>query len=160
MQIIKKALCVIEDGTPTGKEVAYALLFVRIAIGVFFITHGYGKLFGDAPGMEGFTGMLVMMGVPAAGLFAWLVAIAEFFGGLAILVGAFTRFSAFWLAIISFVAWVKVKGFSLGMVMIMENGMPMGGGDLDLLALGMTLAILFAGPGMYSVSYHLDQKKK
>ena len=152
MNTIYKALHFIENGQPTGKEVAYALLFVRIAVGVFFITHGYGKLIGDAPGIEAFTGMLAGLGVPAAALFAWLVSIAELFGGIAILLGVFTRFSAFWLSIIAFVAWITVKGFSLGMVTIMPNGNPMGGGDIDLLALGLTLALFFAGPGMYSVS--------
>lgn len=42
-------------------------------------------------GIEGFTGFLSMLGVPAPGVFAWVVAFVEFVGGLALLVGAFTR---------------------------------------------------------------------
>lgn len=145
MNFVKKCLCFFEDTSPSGKEVAWALLVLRIAIAIFFITHGYGKLFGTAPGLEGFTGMLAGLGFPAAGAMALLVGVAEFFGGIALLLGVFTRFSAFWLALISLVAWITVKGF----------GLP--AGDLDLLSLGGTLALLFAGPGMYSVSKYLKK---
>ena len=87
--------------------------------------------------------MIGDMGWPLAGLFAWLVAIAEFFGGIAILLGVGTRFSALWLAVISFVAWAGVKGFSWGF---------MAEGNLDILALGLTLGLLIMGPGSISLS--------
>ena len=142
MNVVKKALCFVENGQPAQKEVDYALLAMRIAIGLFFISFGFGKLFG-APGLEMFTGMLSGLGFPMAGLFALLVGIAEFFGGIAILLGVFTRFSAFWLTIISLVAWVTVKSVSFGF---------QAEGNVDLLALGLTVGLFFAGPGMLSVS--------
>jgi len=146
----KKKMCsFFEDTTPTRCEVDWALLAVRISIGLFFVTHGYSKLFAAAPGIEGFTGMLAGLGFPAAVLFAYLVGIAEFFGGIAILVGLFTRFSAFWLSIITVVAWVMVKGLGFGFG---EEG------NLDLLALGGTLALVAAGPGMFSLSEKMKQK--
>jgi putative oxidoreductase len=131
----------------TDKEVAYALLATRLATAVFFITHGYDKFFGEM-GLAGFAGMLTKFGFPMPDIFAFLVAFAELFGGIAILLGVMTRFWAFWLAVIAFVAWWVVKGFALGMDK----------GDLDILALGLTLALLFAGPGRMSLSYYLKCK--
>lgn len=151
MNLIKKLLKFFESPHPSQREINFGLLATRIAVAVFFITHGYDKFFGEM-GLAGFAGMMTDMGMPMAGVLAFMVATAELFGGLAILLGVFTRFSAFWLAIISLMAWVMVKGMSLGMVKIMPDGMPMGGGDLDVLALGLTIAILFMGPGAMSVS--------
>jgi putative oxidoreductase len=145
MHIIHKTLCFFENSQPTQKEIGLALLVARIAVGIFFITHGFSKL----SGIDGFVGMLDGLGWPMAALFAWLVAIAEFFGGFAILLGVFTRFSAFWLSIITLYAWIAVKSFSLGM--------GPGEGDVDLLALGLTVAIFFAGPGELSVSAHMKK---
>lgn len=148
MNVIKKALCFIENGQPTQKEMDYALLAMRIAIGVFFVAFGYSKLFADAPGLEGFTGMLDGLGFPLPAVLALLVGVAEFFGGIAILLGVFTRFSAFWLIVVSLVAWISVKSVSFGF---------QAEGNVDLLALGLTVALFFAGPGMISVSAHMKK---
>lgn len=145
MCTIKQILTVRDEINPTEKEVSYALLAVRIATGIFFATHGYAKFFGDK-GLDGFAGMLDNMGFPIVGVLAFLVAFAELFGGLAIIFGFLTRFSAFWLAIISIVAWWVAKGFELPK------------GDIDLLALGLTLALLAAGPGMMSVSAYFKKQ--
>lgn len=150
MQLAKKCLCFFEDVNPTEKEVAWGLLLLRLSVGIFFLTHGYSKLFAAAPGIEGFTGMLAGLGFPLAGLLAILVGIAEFFGGIALIAGAFTRFSAFWLAVITLVAWIMVKGLGFGFG---------AEGNLDLLALGGTLALLFTGPGQLSVSNHMKKHK-
>jgi len=153
MQLVHKALRFIEDGHPSRDEVDYALLAVRVVVAIFFIKFGFGKLFG-APGIEGFTGMLTMLSFPAPVLFAYLVGIAEFFGGIAILLGVATRFSAFWLTIVSLAAWAGAKSFGLGMLTELPNGDPFAGGALDFLAIGLTLALFIAGPGRYSVSHY------
>ena len=147
MNTLHKALHFVENGQPTRKEMDYALLAMRIAIGLFFVSFGFGKLFG-APGLEGFTGMLSGLGFPLPAVLALLVGVAEFFGGIAILLGVFTRFSALWLTIISLVAWVSVKSVSFGF---------QAEGNVDLLALGLTIALFFAGPGMISVSAHMKK---
>lgn len=144
MNIAHKALKFIESPEPTTREINAGLLAARVGVAIFFITHGYDKFFGEM-GLAGFTGMLEGMGMPLAGLFAFLVAFAELFGGIAILLGVFTRFSAFWLSIISLVAFAMVKGFALGM----------DAGDLDVLALGLTVALFFMGPGAHSLSAKL-----
>jgi len=72
-----------------GKHAMYGTLPLRLILGIVFIVHGYVKLFG---GLEGFTGALGSMSVPAAGFFAILLAVLEFFGGILILIGLFTRY--------------------------------------------------------------------
>ena len=142
-------ICTFNDDTNvTSKELDYALLSVRIATGVFFVVHGYAKFFGEM-GLAGFAGMLTKLGFPMADIFSFLVAFAELFGGIAILLGVMTRFWAFWLTVIAFVAWWTVKGFNIG-----------DKGDLDLLALGLTIALLLAGPGAISLSSYFKCKKE
>ncbi len=144
MCTFKQIFAIRDEVTVTEKEVSYALLAVRVATAVFFITHGYAKFF--TMGVDNFAGMLTGMGFPMAATFAFLVAFAELFGGLAILFGFLTRFSAFWLSIIAFVALWMAKGFALPK------------GDNDVLALGLTLALLIAGPGMMSVSAYFKKQ--
>ena len=146
MGILKKAFKFKDDVAPNSCEMDGALLVMRIMLALFFVVHGYSKLFGEM-GIDGFTGMLVGLGVPAAGMFALLVGVAEFFGGLAILLGILTRFSALWLTIITLYAWIAVKGFSFT-----------GGADMDVLALGLTVGLLIAGPGAISVSGQMAKK--
>ena len=65
-----------------------APLLIRIALGIIFIAHGYGKLFG---GISQTSGFFSGLGIPVAGFFAVVVGIVEFFGGIAVLLGIFTR---------------------------------------------------------------------
>ena len=154
MNIVNKTFKIIESGRPSEKEINLALLVMRVVVAVIFIKFGYGKLFG-APGIEGFTGMLTMLSLPLPGLFAYLVGITELLGGIAILLGVATRFSALGLTVITFVAWATVKGFGLGMLTQLPNGDPFGGGVIDVFALGLTIALFIAGPGALSLSSHL-----
>lgn len=64
------------------------LLFIRIALAVVFIYHGYGKIT-DIPG----TAKMFQEGlnIPLPMLSATLAALAEFGGGLLVLVGLLTR---------------------------------------------------------------------
>ena len=72
---------------PTGKLPAFTLDLLRIMMGFFIAPHGAQKLFG-------------VLGKEAAPLFSLmgLAGVLEFFGGLAILFGIFTRQAAFLLA--------------------------------------------------------------
>lgn len=151
MQLLSKSFQFIENPQPSREEINTALLIARVFVALVFISFGYGKLFG-APGIEGFTGMLTMLSFPMPAVFAYLVGIAELFGGIAILLGVATRFSAFWLAIISLAAWVQVKGLGLGMLTTLPNGDPFAGGVVDALAVGLVLVLFVAGPGGFSVS--------
>jgi putative oxidoreductase len=75
---------------PTLSRLTWALL--RIVTGLVFMIHGAQKLFGWFGGMGPNGG-----GVPLASLFG-LAGVLEFFGGLLIVLGLFTRPVAFLLA--------------------------------------------------------------
>src|SRR5207237_9678955 len=69
-----------------------ALLVVRVVAGVIFAAHGAQKLFG-AFGGQGLSAM-VQPPPDGMGLLGYPVTIGEFFGGLGLIVGFLTRFSA------------------------------------------------------------------
>lgn len=70
-------------------------LLIRLAVGGAMVIHGSQKLFGDPGRFIGFVGKL---GFPAPTFFGWAAIAAEFFGGMALLLGLFTRWSAVFVA--------------------------------------------------------------
>lgn len=71
-----------------------ALLFLRLGLAVIFIFHGYPKLFGHA---GQYLDAFGHMGFPR--YFAYVAGVLEFFGGLLLIVGLFTRIAGLLLAI-------------------------------------------------------------
>jgi putative oxidoreductase len=73
-----------------------ATTVLRLVLGIVFFAHGAQKMLGWFGGY-GFTGTMGfftgMLHIPAA--FAFLAIAAEFFGGLGLIVGLFTRIAAF-----------------------------------------------------------------
>ena len=80
----------------SAKRFDIAMLVLRVVLAAVFITHGYAKVFGM--GFSGVTGMFSKMGVPLPMIMAPIVALVEFLGGIALLLGAFTRAAAFLIA--------------------------------------------------------------
>lgn len=119
-----------------------APLLLRIGVGVIFIVAGWGKL----NGIEGVQGFFGDLGIPLPGLMAWVVAIVEFFGGLMVLLGAYTRIPALLLACIMVVALLTTK-----------LGGEFSAARLDIMLLLTTLALFFLGSGKYSVDDKLDK---
>ncbi len=117
----------------------WALLALRVALGVIFVFHGYGKLWG-APGIEAFTGMIDKIGFPAPALFAYLAALSEFVGGIALLAGIGTTIASGLLVVVMLVAILAVHGIKFP------------GIDAPLSLLAMSLAVLLMGPGRYSLA--------
>jgi len=128
-----------------GKNVEVGILFIRITLGVVFIAHGYQKLFMTGPGsIAGFFGSI---GIPLPALFAWVVSLVEFFGGICVILGVLTRYVAVLLAIIMIVAIFAAK-LQLGLIAPPGRGT---GYELDLVLLGGALMLLIAGPGRLSL---------
>ncbi len=118
------------------KNYDIALLLIRIGVGIIFIVAGWGKL----TGIEGAQAFFGDIGIPLAGVMAWVVAIVEFFGGIMVLAGIYIRVPAVLLAIIMVVAIFTVKlpdGFQAL--------------RLDLMLMLAALALALAGSGAYSV---------
>lgn len=118
-----------------------ALLVLRVALGAIFIAHGGQKLFWS--GIAGTTEMFVGMGVFLPELTAPAVTIVEFFGGLALVAGLFTRLAAASIAVVMLGAIVMVHlpaGFFL------PDGM-----EFALMNFAAAVALALLGAGAYSV---------
>jgi putative oxidoreductase len=117
-----------------------ALLILRVVLGIIMIYHGWPKLTNLGGTIEGFIGM----GIPLPAVSAVFAMVAEVFGGLLLLVGAFTDIAGLLVAIdmLGAITFVHAK-----------NGFPVneGGFEWPLALLAMALAIAFAGPGRYAV---------
>jgi len=133
--------------------VDWALLLARIIVGVVFMAHGSQKLFG-AFGGPGLAGVVQMMGP-----LGYLVTIGEFFGGLGIIVGFLSRFSAAAIILIMLGAIAMVHG-KVGFFM---NWMGQQGGEgfeYHLLAIAVLATILIAGPGRLAIGRFLPLPKR
>lgn len=139
------------ESTINGKYMRWSPVFMRLAFGMVFVVAGAGKLFAWGPkatGIEGFAGFLASLGVPMPELFAWIVAFVEFFGGLAILLGLFTRYAA---------ALVAVDMAAATWLVHVPNGFvaTQGGFEFTLVLMLVSIALMLSGPGALSLEYAL-----
>ena len=136
------------------KECAeYATLPLRLALGIVFLMHGSQKLLGlfGGPGISGTQGFMDSLGVPLAGLFGIIVASVEFFGGLLVLLGLFTRYASLLIAIDMFFAFFLVHA---------KNGffLPMGYEFVFVLCL-IAISLASTGAGKFSLEKALLKKE-
>jgi len=126
--------------------VDYALLVVRVIVGIIFAAHGAQKLFGAFGG----TGLAAT--VEQMGLIGYPVVIGEFFGGVSLIVGLLCRFSAASLIVIMLGAIAMVHG---------QNGFFLStrGFEYNLALIGLLAPILIAGPGKYAIGRLLPLPK-
>jgi|SRR5262245_27146631 len=123
--------------------VDWALLVPRIFAGAIFMAHGAQKL--GAFGGPGLSAVVQMMGP-----LGYLVTIGEFFGGLALIVGFLSRFSAASIILIMLGAIFMVHT-QFGFFMNWAGNQPGEGFEYHLLAIGALLPTVIAGPGRYAV---------
>jgi putative oxidoreductase len=111
------------------------LLALRLVLGVIMIAHGYPKVFG---GLSEHVHHVSNLGLP--GWLAYLSAGAEFFGGILVIAGLFTRCAALAILINMAVAIWKVHW---------KNGLLGQGGyqfPLSLTAIAFALILFGGGP--------------
>jgi putative oxidoreductase len=121
-----------------------ATLALRLTAGAIFVAQGYRKLFVDPAASHGRANLEAMIrnrGLPMPERLALLVSAAELVGGIALLLGAFTRLATLPLAGILLVAIAGFK-FRAGFL---------GGWDWPLSVLTLLIAIALLGPGAISV---------
>ncbi len=111
---------------------------IRAAIGVTFIVHSIKKF---DPSWQGW---LIDMGLPPE--LQIPIALAEFLGGIFLIVGILSRISASILAVITLGAIFMIRG-------IEEFFISKGGWEWDLMMLAGELSIIAAGPGRVSISH-------
>jgi putative oxidoreductase len=131
-----------------------SLLILRVIVGVIFAAHGAQKLFGafDGPGIAKMAEMM--------GPLAYPVSIGEFFGGLGLIVGFLSRFSAASNIVIMIGAIALVHGqhgFFLGHGP--EDTLATAGFEYNLALIGLLAPILIAGPGSFSIGQYLPLPK-
>ncbi len=141
----------------------WAPMPLRLVLGIGFLYHGLPKFTGG--GHDGFVGMLQMIGVPAPGITAWLVTVAEVLGGLALILGAYTTVVAAVLIVEMVVAMFTVHwsaGFNfLNITGMTEQGLQFGlpGWEVNLLYIAGLAALMLRGPTHLSVDAMLAAKK-
>lgn len=128
--------------------VDWALLIARVSAGSIFTAHGAQKLFG-AFGGPGLSAIVEMMGP-----LGYLVSIGEFFGGLGLILGVLSRFSAASITLIMLGAIATVHA-KFGFFMNWAGTQPGEGFEYHLLAIGVLLPIVIAGPGRFALGHLL-----
>ena len=114
------------------------LLVLRLVLGAIMIAHGYPKVFG---GMHHFTD--TVRGLHLPGWMAYLSAAAEFGGGMLIIAGFFTRFTALCICIDMLVAIFGVH---------LKNGFTgQGNYQFPLTCAAIAFSLIFSGPGPISI---------
>ncbi|MBP1752065.1 MAG: DoxX family protein [Geobacteraceae bacterium] len=138
---------------------SWALLMIRIPLGMIFIAHGSQKLFG-AFGGSGLTATFKSfeenMGIPP--VLTLLAIVAEFGGGIGVLCGFLTRLSALGIAFVMAVAMYKVhgaNGFFLNSYCLPGKGH---GIEFNLALMGMALSLVFSAGGKWSIDRMLWRK--
>ena len=128
-----------------------ASVILRVVLGIVFFAHGAQKLLGwfGGPGLSGTMGMFTSyLHIP--GPFAFLAIVAEFFGGLGLILGFLTRIAAFGIAVNMLVAVVMVH-HSYGFFMNWTGSQKGEGFEYHLLVLAITAYLMIRGAGAFSV---------
>ncbi len=139
----------------------WTLLPLRLLIGFGFAAHGFSKL---SAGPQKFAGILQVIGVPLPNLMAWLTALIEFFGGLAVMAGAFVWIVSIPLVIIMLVAIFTIHlpyGFSAIKLMGMTGSVPQFGTpgfEVNLLYLVGLLTLVLGGTSPLSIDHLLARR--
>src|SRR4029077_1101362 len=132
--------------------VDWALLVARVVVGVIFMAHGAQKLFGAFSG-PGLSAVVQMMGP-----LGYLVTIGEFFGGLGLIFGFLSRFSAASIILIMLGAIGMVHA-KFGFFMNWAGNQAGEGFEYHLLAIAALLPIAIIGPGRFAVGRCLPVPK-
>lgn len=116
-----------------------ALLALRLILGVIMIGHGYSKVFHG--GLSQHVARVSSLGLP--GWLAYLSAFTEFFGGMLLIAGLFTRVVSLAMMIDMLVAIWKIHW---------KNGMfGKGGYELTLTLATVAFALIFFGAGPIAI---------
>ena len=141
--------------TLLSSDAGIAALSLRLPVGIILLAHGAQKLFGafGGYGLEGTGQWMASIGLEPGLLMALLAGSAEFFGGLALILGFLARPAAVVAAFTMMVAIVTVH---------LENGLFLSnnGYEFGLALLAAAVSIVFAGAGSLSVDNFISSRLK
>jgi len=130
---------------------SWAGLILRVGLGVVMFPHGAQKMLGwfEGPGFDAaMAGFTTQMQLPT--LLGALVIMAEFFGSLGLLVGAFARIAAFGITCVMLGA-IALVHWQNGFFMNWGGKQPGEGFEYHLLAITIGVVIMIVGAGRWSV---------
>ncbi|MBK1886637.1 MULTISPECIES: DoxX family protein [Marinobacter] len=124
----------------------FASLVLRVPVGLTLAAHGAQKLFGSfgGYGLEGTGQWMASIGLEPGYLMALMAGGAEFFGGLALVLGLLTRPAA---AVIAFAMLVAIFTVHIGNGLFMENN----GYEFGLTLFVVAVALAIQGGGRFAV---------
>jgi len=131
----------------------YEPAVLRLVVGAVFVAHGAQKLFGlsGGGGLAGTAAFFAQLGLTPAYPLAIAVGIVEFAGGLLLIAGALTFFTALALVIEMAVATWKVhlaNGFFINWALTPGHGH---GYEFNLTLIGALISLMLMGPGAFSI---------
>ncbi len=133
--------------SPSPRAISASLAILRLVLGATFIMHGGQKLF--VYGFDGVAGAFGQMGIPMPGILGPFVALVEFFGGIAIVLGLLTRLAALGLAGTMVVAILTVH--------LKAGFFNPGGVEFPLSLLASLAALIVSGAGALSLDALLER---
>ncbi|PAU80569.1 DoxD-like family protein [Halovibrio salipaludis] len=127
-----------------------AALVLRVPVGLILAAHGAQKLFGwfGGYGLTGTAQWLASIGLEPGYLMALMAGSAEFFGGLALVVGLLTRPAA---VVAAFTMLVAIFAVHIGNGLFMANN----GYEYALTLFVVTLTLAIQGAGRFALDNQL-----
>lgn len=127
------------------------LLILRIGLGIMFILHGYPKMFGGPEKWTEVGGAVQYLGIHFTPMFfGFMAGVAEFFGGIFLLLGLFFTPSLILLLLVMIVATFKSVGVGNDFAIYSHS-----------IEIGIVfLSLLFLGPGKHSLDRKLQEKRR
>ncbi len=133
-----------------GPNPGLGLGVLRIVLGIVFIAHGWGKVFGGIGDTAGFFGSL---GIPLPTLAAWGIALLETGGGVLLILGLFVAPVA-GLLVLHMLAGIFLVHLPNGFFVI---GAGTGGYEFNLVLTAACLVLVMAGPGNWALQDRMQK---
>ena len=127
------------------------LLILRVGLGTMFILHGYPKMFGGPETWSQIGSSMQYIGINFAPMFfGFMIGVAEFFGGIFLILGLFFKPSVIFLFVMMLV--VSAKDFGAGDQFTSYSQ------TIEMAI--VFLSLFFIGSGKYSLDRKLEKKRE